>query len=300
MIYPVVHQLAADQQIPVAVACRVLKVSTSGYYGWRDRPVSPRERSNLELVEIIRDIHRDSRHTYGSPRVHAELRLGQGIRVGRARVERLMRTHRIVGVHRRRRRGCTVRDPHTEPSTDLVQRQFWAERPDALWVSDITQHRTGEGWVYCAVVLDAYSRRIVGWSIADHLRTELIVDALEMACLRRRPPAGRDTSPATVFHSDHGSQYTSWAFGQRLRRAGLLGSMGSIGDCFDNALAESFFSSLQVELLDRQSWATRQQLANAIFEWIEAWYNPRRRHSALDYLSPVDYERVHTPAAAAA
>lgn len=300
MIYPVVHQLAADQQIPVAVACRVLRVSTSGYYAWRDRPVSPRERSNLELVEIIRDIHRDSRHTYGSPRVHAELRLGQGIRVGRARVERLMRTHRIVGVHRRRRRGCTVRDPHAEPSTDLVQRQFWAERPDALWVSDITQHRTGEGWVYCAVVLDAYSRRIVGWSIADHLRTELIVDALEMACLRRRPPAGRDTSPATVFHSDHGSQYTSWAFGQRLRRAGLLGSMGSIGDCFDNALAESFFSSLQVELLDRQSWATRQQLANAIFEWIEAWYNPRRRHSALDYLSPIDYERAHTPAAAAA
>ena len=211
-----------------------------------------------------------------------------------------MREHRIVGVHRRRRRGCTVRDPHAEPSTDLVQRQFRAERPNALWVSDITQHRTGQGWVYCAVVLDAYSRRIVGWSIADHLRTELIVDALEMACLRRRPPAGRDPTPATVFHSDHGSQYTSWAFGQRLRRAGLLGSMGSIGDCFDNALAESFFSSLQVELLDRQSWATRQQLANAIFEWIEAWYNPTRRHSALDYLSPIDYEQAHTPAATAA
>ena len=205
MIYPVVHELATDH-VPVAVACRVLRVSTSGYYAWRDRPVSPRERSNLELVEIIRDIHRDSRETYGSPRVHAELRLGQGIRVGRARVERLMRTHRIVGVHRRRRGGCTVRDPHAEPSSDLVQRQFRADRPDALWVSDITQHRTGQGWVYCAVVLDAYSRRIVGWSIADHLRTELIVDALEMACLRRRPPVGRDTSPATVFHSDHGSQ----------------------------------------------------------------------------------------------
>ena len=301
MIYPVVCELAADR-IPVAVACRVLGVSTSGYYAWRDRPCSARERSNLELVAIIRDIHRTSRETYGSPRVHAELRLGQGLRVGRSRVERLMRTHRIVGIHRRRRRGCTVRDPHAESPADLVGRRFRADRPDQLWVSEITQHRTGQGWVYCAVVLDAYSRRIVGWSIADHLRTELVVDALEMACLRRRIHIRGDSTDraGTVFHSDHGSQYTSWAFGQRLRQAGLLGSMGSIGDCFDNALAESFFSSLQVELLDRHSWTTRQQLANAIFEWIETWYNPTRRHSALDYLSPVDYERAHTPAATAA
>jgi putative transposase len=144
--------------------------------------------------------------------------------------------------------------------------------------------------VYCAVVLDAYSRRVVGWSIADHLRTELVVDALEMACLRRRPHSGHG-GHGTVFHSDHGSQYTSWSFGQRLRRAGLLGSMGSIGDCFDNALAESFFSSMQIELLDRKRWPTRQELANAIFEWIEAFYNPVRRHSSLDYLSPIDYER---------
>jgi putative transposase len=294
MIYPVVRELAADR-IPVAVACRVLGVSASGYYAWRDRPVSPRVRSDLELIAVIRDIHTRSRQTYGSPRVHAELRLGQGIRVGRTRVERLMRAHRIVGVHRRRRSGCTVRDPAGQPSVDLVERRFTADRPDALWVSDITQHRTNQGWVYCAVVLDACSRRVVGWSIADHLRTELVVDALEMACLRRRP-AGSDT----VFHTDHGSQYTSWAFGQRLRQAGLLGSMGSIGDCFDNALAESFFSSMQVELLDRQVWVTRQQLANAIFEWIEAWYNPVRRHSALDYHSPIDYERLHTPAATAA
>jgi putative transposase len=228
MIYPVVRELAADH-IPVAVACRVLGVSTSGYYDWRDRPISAREGSDLQLVEVIRDIHHRSRETYGSPRVHAELRLGKGIAVGRKRVERLMRVHRIVGVHRRRRGGCTWRDPAGKVSTDLVNRHFVADRPDALWVSDITQHRTDQGWVYCAVVLDTYSRRVVGWSIADHLRTELVVDALEMACLRRRP----SHDGATVFHSDHGCQYTSWAFGQRLRQAGLLGSMGSIGDCFD-------------------------------------------------------------------
>jgi putative transposase len=294
MIYPVVRELAAEH-FPVAVACRVLGVSTSGYYAWRGRPISTRQRSDLQLVEVIRNIHTRSRETYGSPRVHAELRIGQNIRVGRKRVERLMREHRIVGVHRRRRGGCTVRDPIGQSSTDLVNRRFVADRPDALWVSDITQHRTDQGWVYCAVVVDTYSRRVVGWSIADHLRTELVVDALEMACLRRR---GR--TAGTVVHSDHGSQYTSWAFGQRLRTAGLLGSMGSIGDCFDNALAESFFSSLQVELLDRHRWRTRQELANAIFEWIEAFYNPVRRHSGLDYLSPVDYERAHTEAASAA
>jgi putative transposase len=294
MIYPVVRELAADQ-VPVAVACRVLGVSTSGYYAWLDRPTSARQQADVQLVEVIRDIHTRSRQTYGSPRVHAELRLGQGLRVGRKRVERLMREHRIVGVHRRRRGGCTVRDPAGQPSTDLVNRRFVADRPDALWVSDITQHRTDQGWVYCAVVLDTFSRRVIGWSIADHLRTELVVDALEMACLRRR-----SRGKGTVVHSDHGSQYTSWAFGQRLRSAGLLGSMGSIGDCFDNALAESFFSSMQIELLDRHRWSTLQGLANAIFEWIEAFYNPVRRHSGLDYLSPVDYERAHTPAASAA
>jgi putative transposase len=295
MIYPVVAELAADG-VPVATACRVLHVSTSGYYAWRDRPTSTRERSNLELVEVIRTIHADSRGTYGSPRVHAELRLGApGLAVSRKRVERLMRAHGIVGVHCRRRGGCTSSDPDATPSSDLVERRFRAEGPDQLWCCDITQHRTGEGWLYCAVVLDVYSRRVVGWSIADHLRSEIVVDALDMACWRRKP-AGEQT----VVHADHGSQYTSWAFGQRLRTAGLLGSMGSVGDCFDNALAESFFSSLQVELLDRQTWTTRQQLANAIFEWIEAWYNPRRRHSALGYRSPVDYENLQLVAVTAA
>jgi len=297
MIYPVVAELAGDG-VPVATACRVLHVSTSGYYAWRDRPTSTRERSNLELVEVIRTIHADSRGTYGSPRVHAELRLGAPQRaVSRKRVERLMRAHGIVGVHRRRRGGCTRRDPDAAPSSDLVERRSRAEGPDQLWCTDITQHRTGQGWLYCAVVVDVFSRRVVGWSIADHLRAEIVIDALQMACWRRKPAAaGR----STVVHSDHGSQYTSWAFGQRLRAAGLLGSMGSIGDCFDNALAESFFSSLQVELLDRQTWTTRTQLANAIFEWIEAWYNPRRRHSALGYRSPVDYENLQPAATAAA
>lgn len=248
------------------MTCRVLGVSTSGYYAWLDRPTSARRQADMQLIEVIRDSHTRSRETYGSPRVHAELRLGQGLRVGRKRVERLMREHRIVGVHRLRRSGCTVRDPAGQPSTDLVNRQFVADRPNALWVSDITQHRTDQGWVYCAVVLDTYSRRVIGWSIADHVQTKLVIDALEMACLRQRS-RGTGTVPLTmVVDSDHGGQYTSWAFGQRLRTAGLLGSMGSIGDCFDNALAESFFSSVQIELLDRRRWRTRQGLANAIFE----------------------------------
>lgn len=177
-----------------------------------------------------------------------------------------------------------------------MNRQFTADRPDRLWVTGITQHRTGQGWLYCAVVLDVYSRRVVGWSIADHLRTELVIDALDMARWRRKPAPG-----STVLHAGHGCQYTSWAFGQRLRQAGLPGSMGPVGDCYDNSLAESFSGTLQLDLLDTRTWATRQELANAIFERIEAWYNPTRRHSSLGYHSPVSYERMHqTPPAAAA
>jgi putative transposase len=294
MIYPVVADLAQDR-IPVATACRVLGVSTSGFHEWRRRPPSPRSVADAALLEQIRAIHQMSRGSYGAPRVHAELRLAGGVRCGRKRVARLMRRSGLEGVYRRRRRGCTVRDPAAAPAPDLVHRRFTAERPDALWVTDITQHRSDEGWVYAAVVLDVFGRRVVGWSIADHLRSELVVDALDMARWRRRPAEGQ-----TVVHSDHGSQYTSWAFGRRLREAGLLGSMGSIGDCYDNSMIESFFGSMQRELLDRHRWNTRQQLANAIFEWIEAWYNPHRRHSALGNLSPIDYERHHTPAALAA
>ncbi len=272
---------------PIKVMCEVLGVSESGFFESRSRPRSPRATANVALLETIQEIHAMSRGTYGSPRVWAELRLGAGIRVSRKRVERLMRLHGLEGVYRRRRRGCTKKNPAATPVEDLVNRRFHASGPDRLWVMDVTEHPTGEGKVYLAVVLDAWSRRVVGWSIADHLRAELVCDALDMATWRRRPP--RDQ---TITHSDHGSQYTSWAFGQRLRAAGLLGSMGSVGDAYDNSLAESFFGTLQLELLDRHPWRSRRELALAIFEWIEAWYNPRRRHSSIGDLAPVEHEQA--------
>jgi putative transposase len=292
MTYTFIARACSD--LPVAACCRVMKVSTSGFYAWRAEPVSDRDLADAYLTNAIVDIHRMSRSSYGSPRVHAELRLGEGIRCSRKRVERLMRQARIAGIHRRKRRGCTRRDG-SEPAEDLVNRSFDPAEPDRLWVMDVTEHPTSEGKVYLAVVLDAFSRRVVGWSIADHMRSELVVDAVQMAIWRRRPPKGQ-----TIAHSDHGSGYTSWAFGRRLRSAGLLGSMGSIGDCFDNSVVESFFGTLQVELLDEHRWTSRRHLALAIYEWIEAWYNPRRRHSYCQMLSPVDYETAHTPAAAAA
>jgi putative transposase len=283
MIYTFIAGRCSD--LPVATCCRVMKVSTSGFYAWRACPISDRDWADATLTNTIVDIHRMSRRSYGSPRVHAELRLGLGTRCSRKRVERLMRQASIQGTYRRRRRGCTRRDPAAVPNDDLVGRQFNPTGPDRLWIMDVTEHPTGEGKVYLAAVLDAFSRRVVGWSIADHIRSELVVDALQMAIWRRQPPRGQ-----TIAHSDHGTQYTSWAFGRRLRGAGLLGSMGSIGDAFDNAVAESFFHTLQLELLDEYHWDTRDQLANAIFDWIECWYNPRRRHSYCGQLSPVDYE----------
>jgi len=242
------------------------------------------------LLKYIKRIHADSRGTYGSPRVHAELTLGLGLAVNEKRVARLMRQAGVRGLYVRRRRGCTIRNPDAEPAGDLVNRQFAVTAPDRLWLTDITEHPTGEGKLYCAAVMDAFSRRIVGWSIASHIRTELVTDALGMAVLRRTPQNGE-----TILHSDHGSQYTSWAFGQRLQKAGLLGSMGSVGDCYDNAMMESFWGTLQLELLDRRTWNSRAELTNAIFEWIECWYNPNRRHFSLGMLSPVNYEQRHTP-----
>jgi putative transposase len=285
MTYTFIDRACSD--LPTAVCCRVMKVSTSGFYAWKACPIGDRDRDDAILTNVIVDIHAMSRRSYGSPRVHAELRLGLGTRCSRKRVERLMRQAGVAGVYRRRRRGCTRRDG-SEPSDDLVGRAFDPAEPDRLWVMDVTEHPTAEGKVYLAVVLDAFSRRVVGWSIADHVRSELVVDAVQMAVWRRWPPTGQ-----TVAHSDHGSQYTSWAFGRRLRSAGLLGSMGSVGDCFDNSVAESFFGTLQLELLDERRWSTRQQLALAIFDWVEAWYNPRRRHSYCKMLSPVDYEAAH-------
>jgi putative transposase len=271
------------------VTCRVLKVSRSGYYEWRDRPLSDRAQENELLVKYIEQIHADSRGTYGSPRVHAELTLGVGLSVNRKRVARLMREAGIQGLYRRKRSWTTVRDPAAEPAPDLVNRHFTVDGPDRLWITDITEHPTEEGKVYCAAVMDAYSRMIIGWSIDNHMRTELVTDALGMATLRRKPEP--DT---TILHSDHGSQYTSWAFGQRLRAAGLLASMGTIGDCYDNAMMESFWGTLQLELLDQKRWETRDELANAIFEWIECWYNPKRRHSSIGMRSPITFEALHT------
>jgi putative transposase len=275
--------------VDVAVACRVLRVSRSGYYEWRDRPRSGRVQENELLVKYIEQIHTDSRGTYGSPRVHAELTLGLGLPVNRKRVERLMREAGIQGLYRRRRSWTTVRDPAAAPAPDLVNRHFTVDAPDRLWITDITEHPTEEGKIYCAAVMDAYSRLIIGWSINNHMRTELVTDALGMSIMRRKPE--NDT---TILHSDHGSQYTSWAFGQRLRAAGLLPSMGTVGDCYDNAMMESFWGTLQLEVLDKQPWKTRDELANAIFEWIECWYNPKRRHSSIGMHSPVTFEALRT------
>jgi putative transposase len=272
------------------VACRLLGVSRSGFYAWRNKPLSPRDEENELLLKHIRQIHADSRGTYGSPRVTAELAMGLGLPVNEKRVARLMRQAGIRGLYWRRRRGCTVRDPHAEPAADLVNRQFVATGPNQLWVTDITEHPTDEGKLYCAAVMDVFARRIVGWSIAAHMRKELVLDALGMAVLRRGPGDGK-----RILHSDHGSQYTSWAWGQRLEKSGILGSMGSVGDCYDNAMMESFWSTLQLEIFDQRTWRTRGELANAIFEWIECWYNPTRRHSSIGMHSPVDFEQLHTP-----
>ena len=268
----------------IATLCRVLGVSSSGYYAWCDRPLSMRARTDQALLDQIQAIHERSRGTYGAPRIHAELR-AQGVRCGRKRVARLMREANLMGAQRRRYRGTTRQDRQAVPAPDLVQRDFTASAPNQLWVADITYVATGEGWLYLATVLDAWSRRIVGWAMGDTLRTELVVDALNMAVWNRRPAAG------VVHHSDRGAQYTSLTFSRRCRDAGLTPSMGSIGDAYDNALAEAFFASLEAELLMRHRFATRKAARLAFFDYIEAFYNSHRRHSALGYLSPAQFER---------
>ncbi|MCD2190502.1 IS3 family transposase [Actinomycetospora soli] len=288
-MFPLVCELA-DDGIDVTVACRVLNVSRSGYYEWRTGVKSGRAQQNELLAKVIEKIHSESRGTYGAPRVHAELVLGLGERVNHKRVARLMREAGLQGLYRRRTRRCTRRDPAADPYPDLVDRDFTAAGPDRLWVTDITEHHTREGKIYAAAVLDVYSRRIVGWSIDDNMRTELVTDALGMAILRRKPIS----DGSTVLHSDHGSQFTSWAFGRRLVEAGIVPSMGSIGDCYDNSMMESFWGTMQLELLDSRKWESRTELATGIFEWIECWYNPIRRHSSIGMLSPVDFEARHT------
>jgi len=263
--------------------CRMLEVSTRGYYAWLDRGPSARARSNEALLERIRAIHKRSRGTYGAPRIHAEL-AAEGAAIGRKRVARLMRAAGLAGVSRRQGTRTTRRDQDAARAPDLVERDFSAEAPDRLWVADVTYVPTWAGFLYLAVVIDAFSRRVVGWAMATHLRTELVLEALNMALWQRRPEA-------VVHHSDQGSQYTSIAFGKRCREMGVRPSMGSVGDCYDNAMAESFFATLECELIDRSTFRTQVEARMAIFEFIEAWYNPHRRHSSLGYLSPMQYER---------
>ena len=275
---------AEKASTPVSVCCRLLGVSRSGYYEWASRAPSDRALADAWLIEKIKQIHEDHRRVYGSPRIHADLRLAHGIRVSRKRVERLMREAGISGLVARKRGRTTIRVPGVRVADDLVERRFRPEAPNVLWIADITYLRTWEGWLYLAAVQDAYSRRIVGWSMADHMRAELVVDALQMALARRRP------KPGLVFHSDQGSQFVALGFGQACRDAGIAQSMGSKGCAYDNAVAESFFATLKKELVHRRSWPTPREMTGEIFEYIEAFYNPRRRHSTLGMLSPVDYE----------
>ena len=268
----------------IATLGRVLGVSPSGYYAWCDRPPSARTKANQGLLVQIHAIHERSRGTYGAPRIHAELR-AQGVRCGRKRVARLMRQAGLTGAQRRRYRGTTRQNPDAVAAPDLVQRDFTAAAPDELWVADITYVPTGEGWLYLATVLDAWSRRIVGWAMGDTLQTALVVDAFNMAVWNRRPAA------EVVHHSDRGAQYTSLTFSRQCREAGVAPSMGSVGDAYDNALAEAFFATLETELLLRHTFATRQAARLALFDFIEGFYNSHRRHSALGYLSPAEFER---------
>lgn len=278
--------IAAEKaSYPISLLCRVLGVSRSGFHAWERRPPSDRDLADAWLVERIRAIHAESRQTYGARRVHRALR-HRGVRVGRKRVERLMRLTGLSGLVPKRYRRTTIRVPGVRVADDLVDRVFTPAAPNELWCADIKYVRSWQGWLYLAAVMDCYSRRIVGWSMRPGLEAELVVDALEMAIARRRP------QPGLVHHSDQGSQYVSLRFGERCREIGIHRSMGSRGDCFDNAVAESFFATLDKDLLRRRSFATRQEARTAVFDYIETFYNPIRLHSTLGYLSPVEYEKM--------
>ena len=274
----------------VRTMCRLLGVSTSGFYASIDRPLSERTKRDLVLSAKLEAAHEASRGTYGAPRLHAEL-AADGEHVGKKRVARLMRSSGLVGVSPRKTTFTTVRDPDGRPSDDLVHRDFTATGPDQLWVADITYVPTWTGFLYLAVVLDAWSRRIVGWAMATSLHTDVVLDALNMAVAQRQP---RDV----IHHSDHGCQYTSFRFGRRCKEAGIRPSMGSVGDAYDNAMCESFFGTLECELLDRRRFRSQVEARMAVFDYLEGFYNPRRRHSALDYKSPMEYERTQLAAAA--
>jgi putative transposase len=276
---------AERAQHAVSRLCQVLGVTRAGYYAWKGREPSRRALADEELRGLVGRIFVDSRETYGAPRVQAELADEHGLRVSRKRIARLMRELGIVGVSRRRKGPkTTIRFREAAAAADLVGRDFRAAGPDCLWVADITYVPTWQGYVFLACLIDAWSRKVVGWSMRDDLKTELALDALGMALTRRRP------QPGLVHHSDRGSQYTSLAFGKTMQAAGVLPSMGRRGDAFDNALAESFFATLETELLDRHSFRSRDEARLAVFTYIEGFYNPRRRHSTLGYRSPNRFE----------
>jgi putative transposase len=266
--------------------CRVFGVSPSGFYAWNSRAPSARAIEDARLTARIRHYHARSRGAYGAPNILEDLR-EEGVRVGKKRVARLMKAEGLRGVCRRKFVVTTTRDADALPSADLVQRQFSADAPNRLWVADITYIRTWAGFLYLAVVLDAFSRRIVGWAMAEHLRTELVLSALNMALGQRR-------AKGVVHHSDHGTQYTSIAFGLRCQEAKVRPSMGTVGDAYDNAMCESFFATLECELLARRRFATKAEARMAVFEFIEGWYNPTRRHSGLGRISPIEFERRHS------
>jgi putative transposase len=275
---------ANQAKVAVQRMCRMLQVSPSGYYAWLDRAPSKRSIDDAVLVERIRAIHAESDATYGMPRVRAEL-IDQGVKVNGKRVARLMRANAIRGVSRRRGFVVTTqRDQRRRPAPDLVKREFTADGPNQLWVADMTYVPTWAGFIYLAIVLDVWSRRVVGWAIGEQMTAELVLAALNMALQQRRPDG-------VIHHSDQGSQYTSIAFGERCKKMGVRPSMGTVGDAYDNAMAESFFATLECELIDRRSWQTKTEARLALFSYIEGWYNPRRRHSALGQTSPANFER---------
>lgn len=276
-------QADPTNKVGVKTMCRVLQVSASGYYAWRERGPSPRQQANARLRERIWEVHRASDGTYGAPRIHQQL-CREGVRASKRRIARVMRAARIQGVMRRYHPVTTRRDERKRPAPDLVERQFEAVAPNQLWVADITYVPTGQGYLYLAMVLDVFSRKVVGWSIGQELHTELALAALDMALQTRRPQA-------VIHHSDQGVQYTSAAFGERCRKAGVRRSMGSVGDAYDNAMAESFFATLECELIARRSWKTKDEAGRALFTWIEGWYNPRRMHSSIGYDAPNEHER---------
>jgi len=252
---------------PVKVSCELLGVSKSGYYDWERRAPCQRELEDVWITEKIKEIHRDNRGVYGAPRIHAELRMVHGISVGKKRAARLMRQAEISGLVKKRRGNTTIRVPGVRVADDLLVRDFTATEPNTKWVADITYLKSWQGWFYLAAVQDLYSRRIVGWSMADHMRAELVTDALEMAIKRRRP------EPGLIHHSDQGSQYVSLAFGQKVRDNGIARSMGKVGTAYDNSVAETFFATLKKDLIYRRKWPERQELKTEVFDYIETFYN---------------------------